>query len=222
LGGTFEGWAAAVGKDRAVEVLPGRLTITPFLGTSTLTAQTLTLDVLINPGGAPVDEVALTTSPMWTADRRPIAPEAIAVTLVPIRHFTVYDEVTAIARLQYGACTVEERFVLADRDAVRPPLWDIGIALRGDSRSSWLALYDSVTGPVRVIFTNPAVAAGFSTWLRQTGARRLGKYELGVIHPVESDNDEPTARFEHFLMGSFQPISADELSVLRVGPLGEP
>jgi hypothetical protein len=253
LGGTFEGWAALsdeVGswdatrgarapsrtrranpaERRAIDVIPGRLRIAPFLSAPTLQAQTVMLDVLVTPGGVPVDELVVDESPLWTPDRRPIPPDALLVTLTPARHFTVFDVVDGKITLEFLAtssrsaherwrCSFDTSVTLVEPDAERPPLWDLRTPVRGGKKKSWLALYDPKIGPIRAIFTSPATANGFASWLRQTSALRAGQFQLGVLQPAD---DRSPAPLEHSTADGFRPASVDELSALSVGRLGEP
>jgi hypothetical protein len=254
LGGTFEGWAALSDEvdspdatrradasprtrranpaaKRAIDVIPGRLRIAPFLIAHTLQAQTMMLDVMVTPGGVPVDELVVDEGPMWTPDRRPVPPDALLVTLTPARHFTVFDAVEGKISLEFVAarsrsaherwrCSFDTSVTLVERDAERPPLWDLRTPVRGGKKKSWLALYDPKIGPIRAIFTSPAAANGFASWIRQTGALRAGHYQLGMLQPA--DAERPPVPVEHSSADSFHPASVDELNALTVGRLGEP
>jgi hypothetical protein len=253
LGGTFEGWAAlsdeVVSPDatrgarvpsrtrrpnpaerRAIDVIPGRLRIAPFLSAPTLQAQTMMLDVLVTPGGVPVDELVVNEGPMWTPDQRPVPPDALLVTLAPARHFTVFDVVEGKINLELLAassrsahegwrCSFDTNVTLVEPDAERPPLWDLRTPVRGGKKKSWLGLYDPTIGPIRAIFTSPAAANGFASWLRQTGALRAGQFQLGMLQPANGQSPAPV---EHSIADSFHPASVDELNALTVGRLGEP
>jgi hypothetical protein len=253
LGGTFEGWAALSdevaspdatrhagvpsrtrrpnpAERQAIDVLPGRLRIRPFLGAPTLHPQTVMLDVLVTPGGVPVDELVVNEGPMWTPDQRPIPPDSLLVTLTPARHFTAFDVVEGKISLEFVAtnshsaherwrCSFDTNVTLVEPDAERPPLWDLRTPVRGGKKKSWLGLYDPTIGPIRAIFTSPAAANGFASWLRQTGALRAGQFQLGMLQPADARSRAPA---EHSIADSFQPASADELNALTVGRLGEP
>jgi hypothetical protein len=105
-------------------------------------------------------------------------------------------------------------------DAERPPLWDLRTTVRGGKKKSWLGLYDPKIGPIRAIFSSPAAANGFASWLRQTGALRAGQYQLGILQLVGEERSP--VPLEHSVAESFHPASVDELSALSVGRLGEP
>jgi hypothetical protein len=231
FGGTFVAWGTLDGKTAALDVVPGRLRITPFLATGALHAQTRELDTVIQAGGAPIDQVAITTGPLWDATRRPMPPDAVQVTLVPLRHFTAYDVVDAKVALEFivqqrseqpRLCTVETRVDLIDHDAVRPPLWDLGTARPGGARKLWLALFDPQTGPVRAIFTDPVAARGFAEWAQQSGATHVSRYQLGLFEPEEMEGQTRVVPTDRDIMGSFRPISAEELLALTVRLLAEP
>jgi hypothetical protein len=153
------------------------------------------------------------------------------VTLTPARHFTVFDVVDGKITLEFVAakshsaherwrCSFDTNVTLVERDAERPPLWDLRTPVRGGKKKSWLGLYDPTIGPIRAIFTSPAAANGFASWLRQTGALRAGRYQLGMLQPA--DGGQSPASGERSIADGFHLASVDELSALTVGRLGEP
>jgi len=242
LGGTLKGWAAIPDRDvigrppsgqtRAFDVSPGQLRISPFLNGATLQPQSASLDVLVVPGGAPMDEMAISALQMWNEDRRPISADAVKLSLTPLRHFSVYDLVVATIKLEFltgssrstrerWQCSVETRITLADRDAVTPHLWDLRKSAEGRSEL-WLALFDQRTGPFRAIFASPGDATGFANWLRETHSTRVGQYRLGMFRPEYSDDARRTVPVGHSVTDSFQPASSDDVSNLVLGRLGEP
>jgi hypothetical protein len=230
-GGTFVGWGTLDGGTGALDAVPGRVRATPFLASSALRAQTRALDVVIQAGGAPVDQATIATGPLWDADRRPLPADQVTITLVPMRHFRAYGIVEARAILDFTLrtarsepprrCEVETRFTLVDYEAARPALWDLGTAHRGGSRKMWLALHDPKTGPVRAIFTDPIAARGFAEWIQQSGATRVARYQLGVFIPeeVEEPNVVPSDRT---IMESFRVVSPEDAAALTVRMLAEP
>jgi hypothetical protein len=231
-GGTFVEWGRLDGSTAALDVVPGRFRVTPFLMSGALRAQTHELDMVVQAGGAPVDQAAITTGDLWDAAHRPLSPDAVRISLVPIRHFTAYDIVEAKAAVEFIAqrsrseparkCAIETRMTLVDEDAARPPLWDLATARPGGTRKLWLALFDSKAGPVRTIFTDPIAARGFAEWIRQTDATRVSRYQLGVFEP-ESLEDEPrVVPTDRAIMDSFRPASPEELTSLTVGMLAVP
>jgi len=241
LGGTFRGWAARttatgarepVARKQSMDVIPGRLRITPFLDEGTLQPQTGSLDVFIVPGSNPVDEMSVSTSALWNPDRRPQQPEAVQVTLNPLRHFAQYDQVEATLSLHFvtlksrfdrerSECTVENRLTLVERDELMPRLWDLRKSAQGRSEL-WLALFDPQTGPFRAIFTSPAEADRVAMWVRQTHSSRLGSYQLGLFRPDYSRDALRTLPSPHSVSDTFRPASAEDLNELVVGRLGEP
>jgi hypothetical protein len=251
LGGTFRGWAqfssnpeqdgheavqrghaAIAARASAIEVTPGRLRIAPFLRTSKLRPQTLLLDVLLAPGAEPIDEMVISVGAFWDASLHPLSPERVEISLEPLRHSTLYDQVDGIVsstfvialRPAHSAttrCTAETRVVLIDRASSTPPLWDLRKSMPTGRSELWLALSDPLTGPHRVIFKNPAEADGFASWLRQTHALRIGRYQVGVFRPGYSGDARRTVPMGHSVADTFQAASAEDLDALVVGRLGE-
>jgi hypothetical protein len=249
FGGTLEGMADAsdsadattnrahawprirpISAERAIEVTPGRLRIAPFVAGDTLRPQTLSMDLLVTPGGSPLDEMVVATQALWDSQRHPLSPDRVAISLAPLRHFTMYDQVEATLSLDFTAsrsrnareqwtCSAESRFTLVDRNATAPNLWD----LRKSADSEWwLALFFRETGPFRVIFTSPADAGGFAAWLRQTHALQVGGYEVGLFRPSYSRDARRTVPAFHSVADTFRTVSPDDLDALIVGRLGEP
>lgn len=231
FGGTFEGWATLDGATAAVDVIPGRLRVAPFLPPGRLAARTLTVDTIIQAGGAPLDQVAVTTSALWDEMQNPLPPDRVRVTFTPMRHFSAFGIVNAKLALAFVArapraksawhCSAETQLVVVDRDAARPPLWDLGTSHQGRSRKLWLALFDPKRGPTRAIFTDPVAARGFAMWARQTGATSAGGYALGVF---EQESVEEPARVpaDRRIMESYRPVTPEDLAELKVGALAEP
>jgi hypothetical protein len=235
FGGTFEGWAAIERNDtgRALDVSPGQLRVAPFLSGSTLQPQTISLDLLVVPGAAPIDEMAISALQLWSEDRRPISAEALQIAVTQLRHFSIYDAVEATIKLEFVAsgsrsasdrwkCSVENHITLVDRAAVTPPLWDLRKTADRGRSEFWLALFDPRTGPFRAIFTSPADATGFARWLRQTHSTRVGPYQLGMFRPEYSDDARRMVPVDHSVIDSFQPASSADLNDLVIGRLGEP
>ena len=251
FGGTFRGWAqfsgnpkqygleaatlgheAVVAEASGIEVTPGRLRITPFVRTSKLRPQTLLLDVILAPGAEPLDEMVISAGPFWDASRHPLSPERVDLSLEPLRHYTVYDQVDGIVSSTFVTtrsaassattrCTAETRVALVDRASSIPTLWDLRKSVPTGRSEWWLALSDPKTGSHRVIFKNPAEADGFATWLRQTHALRIGRYQVGVFRPGYSNDARRTVPEGHSVTDTFQAASAEDLDALVVGRLGE-
>jgi len=228
LGGTLAGWAVSRPAGRAIDIIPGRLRVHPYLTSSRLRPQTSTLDVLVIPGGVPVDEMAVTVPALWDPDRRPLAPEALQVSLTAVQHLTVFDAVDAnitlevtVARSphQWWTCSTSSRFELVDHDSELPALWDLHTARQPGHPESWLALYSAATGPLRMIFTSPAAAHAFAQWVLETGATRAGRYGLGLLQPSEPGRraslaaDRPVAE-------AYRPLAEESPGALQVGRLG--
>jgi hypothetical protein len=235
VGGVFAGWAAlAQGQERvkALDIIPGRLRIQPFLNSKSLQAQTMTVDVLVKPGSTPLDELAITTTPLWNDAQHPVRPEDLRLTLAPVRHMTVFDVVDARLTLTVTAvtgrhgnpglwrCSFENRLELIDRASVLPDLWGLRKTGFRGSENEWLALDDPTTGPFRAVFANPEAARGFTDWLRVTHATRIDKYALGLFSPEAPDIDTPPA-INRAVAVPFHAISPKELEVLDVKRLGE-
>jgi len=230
FGGTFEGWATLEGATAAVDVIPGRLRVTPFLPPGRLTARTLAIDTIIQAGGAPLDQVVVTTSALWDEMQKPLPPDRVRVTLTPMRHFSAYGVVNAKLALDLVVrapraksawhCSAATQLVAVDEDAARPPLWDLGTSAKGRSRKLWLALFDPKRGPTRAIFTDPMAARGFATWAQQAGATSVGGYGIGLF---EQDQVEEPARIPaDRILDSYRPVTAEDIAQLKVGPLAQP
>lgn len=219
-----------VSATRAISVIPGRLQISPFVEHGTLRSQTVSVDVLVTPGGSPLDEMVVTPAPMWDAQRYPLSPDQAAISLQPRRHVTIYDQVegtvsfswVAVNRAhQEWACSAETRFILVDRASTTPNLWDLREA-SGARGGLWLALFNPKTGPFRVIFASPADADSFASWLRQTHAVHIAGYDVGLFKPGYSREQLRTLPEPHALADTFRTATADDLETLLVGRLGEP
>jgi hypothetical protein len=229
VGGVFAGWARLdqhQESTKALDVIPGRLRIEPFLNSKSLRAQTMTVDLLVKPGSTPLDELAITTTPLWSEEQRPARPEDLRLTFSPIRHMTVFDEVdanvtldvTAVSAHRFWRCSFVSRIELVDRASVLPDLW--GLRETGTEKQ-WLALNDPTTGPFRAVFTNPEAARGFMDWLRATRATRVDKYSLGLFQ-LETPPDSHTPRTANSAVAPlFHAISQEEAQALGVKRLGE-
>jgi len=248
FGGTLEGMAGAtedgpkarerphitqISDGRAIEVTPGRLRIAPFVVGATLRPQTLSMDLLVTPGGSPLDEMVVATEALWDSQLHPLPPERVAISLVPLRHFTMYDQVEAALSLDFDVsrapaarqrwtCSAESRFTLVDRSATAPNLWDLRKSAEYGPTEWWLALFSARAGAFRAIFTSPADARGFAGWLRQTHARHVGDYDVGMFRPDYSRDARRTVPAAHSVADTFRTASTDDLDALIVGRLGEP
>jgi hypothetical protein len=251
FGGIFRGWvlpanelkdaakdSAAIAPSRivsssqALELLPGRVMVTPFLKGRQLHAQTQSIDVAILPGGMTVDQLVVMMPSLWGKDERPIAPAVLDVELSPLRLSSVYKTVEASINLDYHisnatgserfSCTATRHVILVDPDAIRPSLWDVGVASKFGTRKKWLALYSPSTGAVRAIFTTLEAAHAFTKWVQQSGAVTAGKYSIGLFTPTAPTEEDPNLPADTTIMQTYQPISAEELLDLRAGEIGKP
>ena len=198
VGGTLAGWASVgheLAASNAIDVIPGRLRMEPFLQGSapTLRAQTIALDVFVTPGSVPIDEPLVSTGALWSAENKPTQPDSLRITLMPARHFTVFDTVEGTVALEvtaavtahrpareYWRCSFSTHFQLIDHESVLPDLWVLRKAGLRRAESLTLVLKDPVTGPFRAIFNDPRSARGFAAWLRATHAEHVGPYRLGM------------------------------------------
>jgi hypothetical protein len=223
---------AQISGERALEVSPGRLRIAPFVVGATLRPQTFSMDLLVTPGGSPLDEMVVTTEALWDAQLQPLPPDRVAISLAPLRHFTMYDQVEATLSFDFAAsrgtarqqwsCAAESRFTLVDSTATAPNLWDLRKSAEYGRSEWWLALFAAKGGPLRAIFTSPADASGFAGWLRQTHATQIGGYDVGMFRPEYSRDARRTVPASHSVADTFRRVSTDDLDALIVGRLGEP
>lgn len=224
--GTWE-----VARNRAVEVIPGRVRVEPFLSASKLHAETIALDVTVVPGGVPEDKMTVSLPPLWTPDGHPIPWETLEMAVSAERHFTVFDVVEAHVTVDVDGtgsagsgglwrCSYETRFTLVDHDSVLPALWDLHIASREGKPKRWLALFEPAVGPFRAIFTDVQAAQAFASWLRTTGATRAGRYQLGLFEADEG-RSQSTIPSDRDIASKFRPASSDDVRILTVGRLGE-
>jgi hypothetical protein len=222
-----------VSSTQAFEATSGRVRVSPFLSGNRLHAQTQAIDVVIVPGGAAVDQPVVVTSSLWDKDKRPIAPAQLNIELSPLRLSSIYETVEAAIDLDYEissangsvawSCSATSHEMLVDRDAIRPALWDVGVPIKfGASRKRWLALYSPAIGAVRAVFTTPEAARAFAAWLQQVGGATAGKYSLGVFTPADANEKGRMLPFDTSIMDTFQPISADEIALLKVGEIDKP
>jgi hypothetical protein len=220
-----------VARDRALEVIPGQLRVAPFLFPARLRAQTLALDVTVLPGGIARSKRIAALAPLWTPDRQPVAPDALEISVAAEQHLTVYSEVEAHISLDVDGidggtsrdiwrCTYENRFTLVDHDAVLPALWDLRLGASDGKPPRSLALFEPSVGPLRAIFSDPAAAQAFVTWLRATGATRAGRYQLGLFE-ADRSTDGTTIPQDRDIARTFRAASVEELKLLAVRRLGE-
>jgi hypothetical protein len=254
FGGIFKGWATpdgefgdasidskallskpqsrVVSSTQALAVLPGRVSVTPFLSGKRLHAQTQAIDIAILPGGVAVDQPVVSATSFWDKDERPIAPAQLDVTLSPLRLSSIYRTVEAKISLDYEisnasgterfSCTATRHEVLVDRDAIRPALWDVGVPTQYGARKQWLALYTPATGAVRAVFTTVEAANAFTRWAQQVSAVTAGGYSLGLFTPADPNEEEPILPADASIMETFHPVTAEDLVHLRVSEIDKP
>jgi hypothetical protein len=243
FGGIFRGWATPDGQfadaqskivssTQALEAIPGRVSVAPFLSGKKLHAQTQSIDIAILPGGVAVDQPVVSAISFWDKDARPIAPAQLDLKLSPLRLSSVYRTVEAKVKLDYEisnssgserfSCSATRQAVLVDRDAIRPALWDVGVPTQYGARKTWLALYSPATGAVRAVFTTLEAAIAFTKWAQQVSAAIAGNYRLGLFTPDDRNEEEPVLPADASIMETFHPITAEELVNLRVGEIDKP
>lgn len=225
----------------AVRITGGQIKITRVAAIKVTLAGSVAIDVLMTPGGIAIDETIVKAGDLWRNNKEPVEPEELEPKLVPVRHMAGYDEAAVLIDLKYvlrlrgGKKTYEcstldtrsqsdARVVILDKDAVRPPLWDLGIprAVDGDSdRIMWLAMYRPDIGAVRAIFDSPSEANAFATWIRMTQATRVGSYTLGVFDGPDPAKLRPVLPVDKDIVKTFSPLTPNYRERLRVGALGD-
>lgn len=151
---------------------------------------------------------------------------------VPLCHPPAFDvveatlELTFIVRVAETAdewvCTSDARVTLVDRESLRQPIWDLGIVSANAVRTDRLALFDPTLGAVRLVFDNPANAHSFASWMRATGATRIGDYSLSIVQQPTPWRARPFGPVTEEAMQTLRPVTASELDVITLGPAGEP
>lgn len=254
FGGIFKGWVTpdgqfentkaepqagpsksqvrTVSSIQAFAVLPGRVSVAPFLIGKRLHGETQAIDVAILPGGVAVDEPVVSVGAFWDKDERAIAPADLKIGLSPLRLSSVYRTVEAKIELEYEitqargkelfSCDATRHEVLVDRDAIRPALWDIGLPTQYGARKQWLALNSPSTGAIRAVFTTVEAANAFTKWVQHVGATSAGGYSLGLFTPAEPSEEEPTLPTDAAIMETYRPITVEELARLQVGEIDKP
>ncbi len=260
LGGTVEGWTRlqsdgvlievaapapaqshstrnatekhAAREQAAVESGPGYITVDRASPTGARISNTLSVDLLILPGGIPIDEPVVHVSELWSADGKPLPPSALRFELVPTHHAPGYDVVEADVKLDFVlsrdrdglVCkgSAQARTTIVDRDAVRAPFWDLGVSSLNAPRSQWLALSDPASGIFRAVFDSPATATSFANWIRATGSAQAGPYQLGLFQQDGRKPLRPLAPVDRGALDTFRVLTREDIQALRTGPLGEP
>jgi hypothetical protein len=223
FGGTLAGWAriaapATATGHQSIQVSDGLLRITPFLPGGRLGPYTEALDLEVVPGGAAAAGLALRPGRMWDDSGRPTAPHDLGIVLAPILHLKVLDVVDATALFDFTAlqrsrpherwqCSIESDFQLVDHRSALPNLWVLQPAESIGAKQPVLALYKQNMGAFPAIFLSPATAAGFARWLRETHARRVGEYAIGLTSKTAATG--------------FQPASKDDFADFSVQQFGD-
>jgi hypothetical protein len=250
LGGTLDGWLRLESGKLRIDVSgskhprrsapeqvniglgQGFFDVTRSAAYGTDLANAVSVDLLLRPGGIPIDESLVRVRDLWRARGKPADPQTVHVELEPIRHVPGFDTIEAEITLEYilararhdEVCRglAQKRLVLVAREDVRPPLWDLGVSSMNSGRTRWLALSDATSGVFRAIFDSPTAAASFANWVRITGAQRIGSYQLGLVQQYGRQPMRPLVPVDRGASETFRPLDAKDASALRPGPLGEP
>ncbi len=240
FGGTLLGWdrfelaTPDPGSQETSTVVssPGQLKITRVAKGRRDLAGGQSVDLLIMPGGVAVDDTVVHFSALWTEDGAPLSSDRVATRLIPLRHPPGLDLVEATLDLSFvvrvaetgdeWVCASQARMTLVDREALRQPLWDLGLASKNAVRKERLALFDPTLGAVRLVFDNPASAHSFASWLRSTGATRVGEYPLSVFEQSGPSPARPFGPVGEDAMRNIRPLTTADIGAFKVGPAGEP
>jgi hypothetical protein len=234
FGGTVEGWTRLKTGDlerAVVDFAPGYLTVKRATMPLTPLTSSVRVDLLMLPGGIPIEESLARIPALWTSSGTPLPAEAVTLELEPMRHAPGYDLVEADVVLDYViaprkgglACraSTRTRVVVIDKEAVRPPLWDVGTSAQNGPRNRWLALSNPANGVFRAVFDSPAAANSFANWIRTTHSTRIGGYQLGLFRREGREPLRPLVPVDVAATSTFQPLAPEDVSLLRIGPLGE-
>jgi hypothetical protein len=215
----------------AVSIGPGGANVVRSMRGKANLLGVSSLDVLIMPGGAVVDDTVLRIPNLWMPDGRPVPPDKVAVEMIPVRHPPGLDTVQASVELAYIVreesgdewhCSAEGRTTLADHDSVRQPFWDLGLAGKNTERGEWLALLEPSLGAVRTVFDSPASANALASWIQTTRATQIGEYQIGVVRQGAPRKARPYGPVDADTMTTFRALTADDLPAIEVGAVGEP
>lgn len=223
-GGTFRAWDKLQQPQRdqgdevaTVALAPGQLRITRAARGEKDLVGMYSVDVLLMPGGVAVDDTVVRIPRLWREDGTPLPAHEVTAQLLPVRHPPGLDTVEASFTLDFvirvgrsgdeWTCSAETRATLVDRESVRQPFWDLGLASANSARREWLALFDPALGGVRLVFESPAAARSFADWMRATRATQVGKYAVRAFRQSPQ---------------SLRPLDDQEIETIAVGPLGEP
>jgi hypothetical protein len=234
FGGTVEGWTRLQTADREhaiVDFAPGYLTVKRASMPLRPLTSTLSVDLLMLPGGIRIEESLIRIPALWTSSGAPLPAEAVTLELEPMRHAPGYDLVEADVVLDYVmaprkggmACraSTRTRIVVIDKESVRPALWDVGTSAQNGPRNRWLALSNPANGVFRAVFDSPAAANSFANWIRTTHSTRISAYQLGLFRREGREPLRPLVPVDVAATGTFQPLAPEDVPLLRIGPLGE-
>lgn len=241
FGGTFLGWdrfESSAASHKSTEEIstvvssPGQLKITRVAKGRADLAGGQSIDLLIMPGGVIVEDTVVRFSELWTEGGVPLASDRVVPQLSPWRHPPGLDIVEATLELSFvvrlgdtgdeWVCASQARATLVDRESLRQPLWDLGLASTNASRKERLALFDPTLGAVRLVFDSPATAHSFAGWMRATGATQVGPYALSVFQQAGPWAARPFGPISEDVMRTLRPVTAADIRGIKVGPAGEP
>jgi hypothetical protein len=212
-----------------VETAPGEVLITRDEKTDASAIQTVMLDVLVKPGDQAIDDTVLHFPALWIDANRPVPPERMHLELQPFRHVVarqmevLIDHSFTLRRNDSKhVCAASTQATIVDHEALRQPLWDIGIASPSEGRRRFLSLYSAKLGVIRAIFSSPTEAQSFVSWISLSHAVRVGDFELGIASQSTGDVSDQSDGRSELPPSSFARLQSDVVDQLRIGPLGEP
>jgi len=240
FGGTLLGWerfetSAANGNDddiATVALSPGQVKVTRIAKDRADLAGSHVIDLLVMPGGVTVDDTVVRFPALWDDQGQPLLSDRVSPQLLPVRHPPGLDVVEAALELTFvvrlgdtgdeWVCDSQTRVTLVDRDSLRQPLYDLGVASANATRKERVALLDPTLGAVRLVFDNPASANSFANWMRATGSTRVGSYPLTVFEQSGPWAPRPFGPITAEAMRTLRPVTAKDIGGIKVGPAGEP
>lgn len=218
-------------EQAAVAMAPGYLIVSRVAPSGDGIASEVSIDALLLPGGTTIDEPVAHIASLWMPTGEPLAAESLAIELRPVSHVPGYDLIESAVSMDYAlreaagaVCrgTAETRVILADRESVRPALWDVGTSSLNGPRNRWLAFRDPANGVFRALFESPQAAASFANWIRASGSARAGRYALGLFERSGREPLRPLVPIDQAANETFRELSPEDTQHLRTGPLGEP
>ena len=216
----------------AIDAGPGYITVARSAASSAALANSLSIDMLLLPGGVPIDESVMRIPALWNPDGKPLAPDEVRIQLEPVRHVPGYDAIEADVVLDYvlrdgrgeAACrgSARARATVVDKESVRPPLWDLGVSSLNAYRTRWLALSGPASGVLRAVFDSPAAATSFANWIRASRSAQAGPYQLGLFERSGRKPLRPLVPVDYTAPETFRVLTPQDAEAIRTGPLGEP